>query len=203
MTKKMISSENERTVDKKSLPKAYPLIQKEVTRNGEKLLVFDIVEDVKDGITLDEQQEIIIETLKASTGSDSQAFSDYLISLSANASLSQEASFKEYNAVIAAMYQLQPRDEIEGMLIAQLVNLNNIGMHFMSRAMKTDRVDFGDSFMNRSIKCCRQYAETLHALLKYRRKGEQTVRVEHIHVNQGGQAIVGNVNAGDGVNGKK
>jgi hypothetical protein len=33
-----------------------------------------------------------------------------------------------------------------------------------------------------------------------RRKGEQTVRVEHVHVYPGGQAIVGNVNhpGGDG-----
>jgi hypothetical protein len=34
----------------------------------------------------------------------------------------------------------------------------------------------------------------MEALTKLRRGGEQTVRVEHVHVHNGGQAIVGNVN---------
>jgi hypothetical protein len=33
----------------------------------------------------------------------------------------------------------------------------------------------------------------VEALKRYRSAGEQTVRVEHVTVNEGGQAIVGNV----------
>ena len=40
--------------------------------------------------------------------------------------------------------------------------------------------------------------EQVEALDKHRRKGQQTVVVEHVHVNDGGQAIVGNVSAGRG-----
>jgi len=33
------------------------------------------------------------------------------------------------------------------------------------------------------------------ALKEYRSKGEQKMTVQHVHVGEGGQAIVGNVNA--------
>src|SRR5437016_1013262 len=36
----------------------------------------------------------------------------------------------------------------------------------------------------------------VEALKRYRSRGEQTVRVEHVTVNKGGQAIVGNVTHG-------
>ena len=41
-------------------------------------------------------------------------------------------------------------------------------------------------------------AQQLEALDKHRRRGQQTVVVEHVHVNDGGQAIVGSVSAGRG-----
>ncbi len=47
-----------------------------------------------------------------------------------------------------------------------------------------------------------RHHETLEALLKYRRKGEQRVHVEHVHIHDGGQAIVGNVIPGGGMNQK-
>ena len=46
--------------------------------------------------------------------------------------------------------------------------------------------------------------ETLEeALKKYRTGGQQKMVVEHVHVNEGGQAIVGTVNQGGGGNNKK
>jgi len=37
----------------------------------------------------------------------------------------------------------------------------------------------------------RTYARQMEALIKYRKKGEQRIIVERVHVEQGGQAIVG------------
>jgi hypothetical protein len=39
----------------------------------------------------------------------------------------------------------------------------------------------------------RTFTAQIEALTKLRRRGEQTVRVEHVHVYPGGQAIVGTV----------
>ena len=42
------------------------------------------------------------------------------------------------------------------------------------------------------------FAAQVEALKRYRSKGEQKVVVEHVTVNEGGQAIVGNVETGGG-----
>jgi len=41
-----------------------------------------------------------------------------------------------------------------------------------------------------------QSLRAVEALKRYRSRGDQTVRVEHVTVNEGGQAIVGNVRHG-------
>jgi hypothetical protein len=47
----------------------------------------------------------------------------------------------------------------------------------------------------------RTFAAQVEALKRYRSRGDQTVRVEHVTVNEGGQAIVGNVAHRGGGNG--
>ena len=44
----------------------------------------------------------------------------------------------------------------------------------------------------------RAYATQVEALRRLRNGGSQTVRVEHVHVNEGGQAVIGNVNSNPG-----
>ncbi len=45
-------------------------------------------------------------------------------------------------------------------------------------------------------KLARTFASQVEALKRYRTGGEQKVTVEHVTVNEGGQAIVGNVSHG-------
>jgi len=52
--------------------------------------------------------------------------------------------------------------------------------------------------LTHGAKFSRIYAQQVEALDKHRRKGRQTVVVEHVHVNDGGQAVVGSVLAGMG-----
>ena len=46
----------------------------------------------------------------------------------------------------------------------------------------------------------RSYAAQVETLNRYRNKAKQTVIVRHVHVHEGGQAIVGNVAQGRGAN---
>jgi hypothetical protein len=50
--------------------------------------------------------------------------------------------------------------------------------------------------LNQANKLSRTYATLLEALNRHRGKGQQKVTVEHVHVHQGGQAIVGTSRAG-------
>ena len=55
-----------------------------------------------------------------------------------------------------------------------------------------------DSASNMLNKLARTFAAQVEVLKKYRSAGEQTIKVQHVTVNDGGQAIVGNVNQGVG-----
>jgi hypothetical protein len=52
-------------------------------------------------------------------------------------------------------------------------------------------------------KLTRTFAAQVSALKEYRSKGEQKMTVQHVHVAEGGQAIVGNVNAPAGGGGAR
>lgn len=47
-------------------------------------------------------------------------------------------------------------------------------------------------------KLARTFAAQMEALKRYRSKGEQKVIVKHVTVNEGGQAVVGQVSSGRG-----
>jgi hypothetical protein len=44
----------------------------------------------------------------------------------------------------------------------------------------------------------RTFTNQMETLKRYRSGAQQTVKVEHVHVHEGGQAIVGNVETGGG-----
>ena len=103
-----------------------------------------------------------------------------------------------YNSTMAVLTGIQPQDEIEAMLAVQMIGVHNMAMDYMGKATRTDRVDFMGTYMNGATKSLRTFAAQMEALKKYRTGGQQKMIVEHVHVNEGGQAIVGNVNQGGG-----
>ena len=97
-------------------------------------------------------------------------------------------------AVRRALAGIGPRDPLEGMLAVQLVGLHDAAMECFRRgAMREQPGEFRDSNLTQANKLVRSYATLLEALDRHRGKGQQVVRVEHVTVNAGGQAIVGAV----------
>ena len=103
-----------------------------------------------------------------------------------------------YNDALAILTGIQPQDEIEGMLAVQMIGVHNMAMNYMGKATRTERVDFMTTYMNGATKSLRTFAAQMEALKRYRTGGQQKMVVEHVHVNEGGQAIVGTVNQGGG-----
>lgn len=56
-----------------------------------------------------------------------------------------------------------------------------------------------DSASNALSKLARTFAAEVETLKKYRSDGQQTIKVQHVTVKEGGQAIVGNVQTRGGV----
>ena len=101
---------------------------------------------------------------------------------------------KQLSATVAALMGIAPRDELEGMMAAQLVAAHNAAMECYRRAMIGEQSFEGRSEnLTQANKLSRTYAALLDALNKHRGKGQQKVTVEHVHVHAGGQAVVGTV----------
>jgi len=97
------------------------------------------------------------------------------------------------NVIYQSLSDYEPKDAIEARLCAQSTTLYAQGMQYLSRAEKADMLHQADFYMKSAIKLLRLHNETVEALARYRRKGEQKVVVQHVNVNDGGKAIVGNM----------
>jgi len=85
------------------------------------------------------------------------------------------------------------------MLAVQMIGVHNLAMETIKRAMITDQTfDGKQANVNQATKMLRTFTAQMEALKRYRTGGQQKVTVEHVHVNEGGQAIVGTVNRGGG-----
>jgi hypothetical protein len=100
----------------------------------------------------------------------------------------------ETKAAIVGLVGIEPKDELEGMIAAQLLAGHNAAMECYRRAMLPNQdFVFRRENLNQAGKLSRTFATLLEALNRHRGKGQQKVVVEHVHVYKGGQAIVGNV----------
>jgi hypothetical protein len=114
------------------------------------------------------------------------------------------ADEKATNAMIAGIAAMRPRDEAEAMLIAQMIATHELAMTFARRLKRIENIPQQDSAVNGLTKLTRTYAAQMEALKRYRSGGEQKMTVQHVHVAEGGQAIVGNVSASaEGVGARK
>jgi hypothetical protein len=115
----------------------------------------------------------------------------------------KEARDRQYGAVIAGLIGIGPKDEIEGMIAAQLIATHNAAMECYRRAMMPEQTFEGRrENLSQAIKLSRTCTILVEALNRHRGKGgQQKVTVEHVHVHAGGQAVVGMVEAPGGVGG--
>jgi diadenosine tetraphosphate (Ap4A) HIT family hydrolase len=97
------------------------------------------------------------------------------------------------NAALAVVDGIKPENEVEAMLASHMAMTHVLAMQAMSRAHWADMIPEYQAAGNFAIKLSRTFTMQMEALAKLRRGGEQTVRVEHVHVHPGAQAIVGHV----------
>ena len=102
------------------------------------------------------------------------------------------------NFMVSVMKGIAPQDQIETMLAAQMAAVHMASMTFARRLAHVDNLPQQDSASNAFNKLTRTFAVQMEALKRYRTGGEQRMTVQHVTVNDGGQAIVGTVSAGLG-----
>lgn len=107
----------------------------------------------------------------------------------------EQAPEIEANTMLAAVEAVRPADEIEGMLAVQMAATHRLAMECLQRSAVAATPEERTVNGNLASKLLRTYTAQYEALAKARRGGAQKVTVKHVHVHEGGQAIVGNVDA--------
>ncbi len=132
--------------------------------------------------------------LMAALGTTELDFLDGLLGQLANAgSRGKSVDESGLNFMLSVVKGIEPKDQVETMLAAQMAAVHMATMTFARRLAQVENIPQQDSAERAFNKLARTFAAQVEALRRHRTGGEQKVTVEHVHVHQGGQAIVGNV----------
>ena len=98
---------------------------------------------------------------------------------------------------VSTLAEYAPKGIVETQLAVQMAAVHDAAMKFMMLGMNHGQTSEAiDKHMARATRLLRLQLVQIEVWQKLKGKaGQQRVRVEHVHVNQGGQAIVGAVNA--------
>jgi hypothetical protein len=111
-----------------------------------------------------------------------------------------------FNAALAVIDGVRPKDEIEAMLAAHMAVTNIVLLELVARTRGSiaghryegNGIKRLDVLGNLTTKFMRTYTMQVEALARKRRKGQQNIMVKHVHVYAGGQAVVGNLSHREG-----
>jgi hypothetical protein len=100
--------------------------------------------------------------------------------------------------MISMVKSIRPRDSVEAMLVAQMVSVHVMAMRCAHHLAHADDLAQHDSAARALGRLTRTFPAQIEALTRYRSHGEpavtvQNVKVQNVKVEDGGNAIVGNV----------
>ena len=137
------------------------------------------------------------EQLKATLGTVSDAFVDMALHhLERAARMPGDGpSDMAINGAIAMIAAAEPRNEIEAALAVQMACTHMVAIAIMCRIGGAHGGPFRlPALGSTTAKLLRTYCIQVETLRRLRSGGDQNIRVEHVHVHEGGQAIVGAIN---------
>lgn len=131
-------------------------------------------------------------------GGSTLPFCSAMASGCANVSGRTESLKQDKNNALVIVAEIAPQDGIEAMLATQMAAVHIAMMRhsrMMAGAETIPQLDLQEKVFN---KLARNFTAQVEALRKHRHGGQQKMTVEHVTVEKGGQAIVGNVSRGGG-----
>jgi hypothetical protein len=97
------------------------------------------------------------------------------------------------NFMLSVIKGIEPRDQLEAMLAAQMAAVHVASMSFARQLAHVETLPQQDSAERAFNKLTRTFAMQMEALKRYRTGADQKLTLQHVSVADGGQAIVGNV----------
>jgi hypothetical protein len=133
-----------------------------------------------------------LETLKSVMGIKDTELACQILSAGVSALKSTCGEKDSYNVILQTMHDLRPKDSVEARLVVQASALFSQGLSNLRMAETADMMCHADHYSNKAFKLLRLHNETIEALNRYRRGGEQKVTVTHAVITE--KAIVNNFN---------
>ncbi len=124
---------------------------------------------------------------------DSAFVNGLLLQLARATSGGPKVNEHELNFMFSFIKGIEPRDQIESTLAAQMAAVHMAMMRFVQHLPLITSLPQQDAAERAINKFARTFALQMETLKRYRTGGEQKVTVQHVSVSEGGQAIVGNV----------
>src|SRR5262245_31045575 len=154
---------------------AKPSVRLKVSKNGSDL---QIESDHPDRLV---GRALVMEALASA---DEDFLNGIMYHLGNASAHGQDIDERELNFMLSVIKGIEPRDQLEAMLSAQMAAVHVTTMTF-ARVAAVNISAFN--------KLTRTFAMQIEALKRYRSGAEQKVTLQHVSVAEGGQAIVGNV----------
>jgi hypothetical protein len=102
------------------------------------------------------------------------------------------------NAALAQIEALAPKDEVEAALAVQMACTHSAVMSVLMRFENGQgNIDRVVRLASAAARLSRAFTMQVEVYRRLRHGGDQYVRVEHVHINEGAQAVIGNVRTYD------
>ncbi|MGE4579282.1 MAG: hypothetical protein AB7F21_07055 [Desulfuromonadales bacterium] len=122
------------------------------------------------------------------TGTDLPAVAELLIEQVLRA-LPDRTREELTEAVLGLLRELQPENALQGLLVSQMAGCHFLALDQMKMAAKASgSVRSQQVHLQLATKLQRTFVSQVEALLKLKGFHQQRIRVDHIHVHEGGQA---------------
>jgi hypothetical protein len=121
-------------------------------------------------------------------------FNDLMNTMWLPEKISEDAVKLKIAAAQEILRQIAPQDGVEGMLAVQMASTHQAAMDCLRRAaLQNQTIEGRNMALKHGEKLLRLYMDQVKALGKHRGQGDQKMTIEHVNVEPGGQAIVGQV----------
>lgn len=99
------------------------------------------------------------------------------------------------NSALAIIASARCQSELEALMAVEIVATGFAGLRFLRQSQHSMTEDYIRTYGPYANQLLRLHLDLIQALDRHRRGHKQTVEVRHVHVHDGGQAVVGIVNA--------
>lgn len=102
---------------------------------------------------------------------------------------------RKINSCLEILNQQNPKNCLEGITLIHIVLLSDLIQKYSITAISESGILMGNpSATKQLVQLIRAYNDSLDSLGKYQRGGKQKVTVQHIHVSDNSNAVIGDIN---------